>query len=83
MYIDMALCYCFVYFIILYLSQASVSDCTDWYKMLSSIVLVLVWEVDELQADHSTISACGVTTTDSGTVQSTLTVLPPSNISEQ
>ena len=37
----------------------------------------LVWEVDGLQADHSNISARGITsdtTTSSGTVQSTLTV---------
>ena len=37
----------------------------------------LVWEVDGLQTDHSSISARGITsdtTTDSGTVQSTLTV---------
>ena len=37
----------------------------------------LVWEVDGLQADHSNISARGITsdtTTESGTVQSTLTV---------
>ena len=37
----------------------------------------LVWEVDGLQADHSNISAHGITsdtTTSSGTVQSTLTV---------
>ena len=37
----------------------------------------LVWEVDGLQADHSSISARGITsntTTSSGTVQSSLTV---------
>ena len=37
----------------------------------------LVWEVDGLQTDHSSISARGITsdmTTTSGTVQSTLTV---------
>ena len=37
----------------------------------------LLWVVDRLQADHSNISARGITsntTTDSGTVQSTLTV---------
>ena len=38
---------------------------------------VLLWEVDGLQADHSNILARGITSdtiTDSGTVQSTLTV---------
>ena len=37
----------------------------------------LVWEVDGLQADHSSISARGITSdtmTSSGTIQSTLTV---------
>ena len=34
----------------------------------------LVWEVDGLQTDHSNISARGITSDTSGTVQSTLTV---------
>ena len=42
--------------------------------MLSSIVLVLVWEVDGLQANHLAHGITTVTLPSSGTVQSNLTV---------
>ena len=65
----------------MYHRGSSVSDCTNWYKCSVPLYWYCTWcgkWMDYIQADHSNISACGVTsadtTTDSGTVQSKLAV---------